>query len=348
MNKWLIVASALLLCRPAAAFDETVAEAQALNGDAQAALQLGRYYRLEKKDPKKAERFFKIAADNHNPEALYHLAKIYDESREGKHPNKEVVAILEQSAGLGWTEAQVMLGRIYQFGRKGIAKDLKKAQMWYDLAAAKGSREALHQLDVIYASSKDGYVKAVQKDDNIAWLDKAVSQGNAEAAYNLAVLAEQGQSIPKNEKRAAQLYQTAADAGIVPAQAALGAMYADGRGVKRNEKKALSLLTSSAEQGYVEAQRKLAHIYAYRLKDYPKAYAWQVISLSAMFPNASDLTEVSPELERLLRSMTPEQIKDGHEQASRLVTLIRKNKKDAEKKQEDLLKMMEAYKKSFE
>jgi len=49
-----------------------------------------------------------------------------------------------------------------------------------------------------------------------------------------------------------------------------------------------------------------------------------------------------------LRSMTPEQIKDGHEQASRLVTLIRKNKKDAEKKQEDLLKMMEAYKKSFE
>ena len=184
---------------------------------------------------------------------MYYLARIYDESREGKHPNKEVVSILEKSAGLGYTRAQVMLGKIYQFGRRGIPQDLRKAKTWYELAAAKGANEALFQLNVIYQQSGDAYTKAAMADENIEWLEMGVKQGNAEAALNLAGMAETGRGVPQDYKRAAELYQIAADAGIVQAQAALGKLYANGEGVPQDNKKAIFWLTKAAEEGYVEA-----------------------------------------------------------------------------------------------
>ena len=347
MKRMLLACLMMLYCLPVQAVDTVALTARASNGDALAALELGRYYYLEKKNHKEAEKWLNVAAEENNAEAQYYLARIYDASREGKHPNKEIVAVLEQSAGAGWTEAQVYLARIYQFGRKGIRRDLKKAQMWYNLAAAKGSQEALKQLEIIYQSSKDGYIKAVNKDDDVAWLDKAVEQGNAEAALRLGEMALKGDRIPQDFSRAARLFTIAADAGIVQAQAELGVLYAEGKGVPQNQEKAISYLKEAAQQGYVEAQRVLAKLYAKELNNLPNAYAWQVISLSAMFPNASNLAEVSPDLERLLRAMTPEQLKEGQKVASRLVLIVKKNKKIQEQKQARQIKMMEAYEKNL-
>lgn len=335
---------------PAAAqdVDPDVLRAQASNGDVSAAVELGKYYRNEKKDARAAEKWIFAAAQAGNAEAQYLLAKIYDDSREGKHPNREVVAWLEKSAMQGYTDAQLMLGKIYQFGRRGIAKDLNKAKIWYDMAAAKGSQTALTQLEAIYVYSKDGYSKAVQINENVAWLDTAVRQGNAEAALRLAAMAERGKGgVPQDYKRAADLYRMAADAGIPQGEAGLGALYAEGNGVPQDYEKAVFWLNKAAEQGYVEAQRKLADIYAYKRGDPAKAYAWMVISLSAMFPNTPDLVQVSPDLERLLRSMTPKQVKEGQTLAMQLVTRIRENKKIQEENQKEQLEQMKKYQEGF-
>ncbi len=322
MKRILIMAGVLAVMTFSAGAQETdtdVLRSRASNGDVQAATLLGKYYFDIEKDAKRAEKWIKSAADAGDAEALYYLARIYDESREGKHPNKEVVSILEKSAGLGYTRAQVMLGKIYQFGRRGIPQDLRKAKTWYELAAAKGANEALFQLNVIYQQSGDAYTKAAMADENIEWLEMGVKQGNAEAALNLAGMAETGRGVPQDYKRAAELYQIAADAGIVQAQAALGKLYANGEGVPQDNEKAIFWLTKAAEEGYVEAQRKLAQVYTYQNPDPSQAYAWQVVSLSALFPQAKDLVAVSPDLERLIRSMTPEQIKDGQALAVKLV-----------------------------
>lgn len=334
----------MMLCAaPAFADDVASLTARAKNGDDAAAMELGRYYYVEKKNAKSAEKWLKQAADAGIADAQYYLARVYDASREGKHPNKEVVAILEKASSSGQTDAQVYLGRIYEFGRKGIARDVKRAEVLYSLAAAKGSNEAMRRLEAIYQASKDGYVKAVQADDDVAWLDKSVEQGNAEAALRLAEMSYRGEKVPQNYKRAAELYQIAADAGIVQAQSELGTLYVEGKGVKTDDAKAVELLTAAAKQGYVEAQRKLADLCAMKLKNLPEAYAWQVISLSAMFPNASNLADVSPDLERLLRAMTQDQIKQGQQIASNLVLIIKKNKKIQEQKQMRQIKMMENY-----
>lgn len=347
MKRILIAVMTMLYAMPSFAADVSLLIARAKNGDDAAAAELGQYYYVEKKNPKSAEKWLKQAADAGIPDAQYQLARVYDASREGKHPNKEVVAILEKASSAGQTDAQVYLGRIYEFGRKGIARDVRRAEVLYSLAAAKGSNEAMRRLEAIYQASKDGYVKAVQADDDVAWLDKSVEQGNAEAALRLAEMSLRGEKVPKNAKRAAELYQIAADAGSVQAQSELGALYAEGEGVAQNNEKAVELLTAAAKQGYVEAQRKLANLYAMTLKQLPEAYAWQVISLSAMFPNASNLADVSPDLERLLRAMTQEQIKQGQQIASNLVLIIKKNKKIQEEKQMHQIKMMENYQREF-
>ncbi len=327
--------------------DVDVLRSRASNGDVEAATLLGKYYFDIEKDAKKAEKWIKAAADAGDAEALYYLARIYDDSREGKHPNKEVVAVLEKSAGMGFPAAQVMLGKIYQFGRRGIPKDLKKARMWYEMAAAKGANEAMAQLNVIYQQSGDANTKAAMADENVEWLELGVKQGNAEAALNLGKMAETGRGVPQNYKRAAELYQIAADEGLVQAQAALGKLYANGDGVPQDNEKAVFWLTKAAEQGYVEAQRKLAQVYTYQHPDPAQAYAWQVVSLSALFPQAQDLVSVSPDLERLIRSMTPEQIKDGQALAVKLVDKIKENKRKLEEEQKARIEQMQRYQQEF-
>ena len=327
--------------------DVDVLRSRALNGDVEASTLLGKYYFDIEKNAKKAEQWVKSAADAGDAEALYYLARIYDESREGKHPNKEVVSVLEKSAGQGYAPAQVMLGKIYQFGRRGIPKDLKKARMWYEMAAAKGANEAMAQLNFIYQQTGDANTKAAMADENVEWLELGVQQGNAEAALNLGKMAETGRGVPQNYKRAAELYQIAADEGIVQAQSALGKLYANGDGVPQDNEKAVFWLTKAAEQGYVEAQRKLAQVYTYQYPDPSQAYAWQVISLSALFPHAKDLVAVSPDLERLLRSMTPEQIKDGQALAVKLVDKIKENKRKMEEEQKERIEQMRLYQQEF-
>ncbi len=339
-----------VLAFPASVFaqdvDPVVLRAQAANGSVSAAAALGAYYQDVQKDLKRAEKWFYAAANAGDAEAQYRLAKIYDASREGRHPNKEVVSWLEKSGGQGHMEAQLMLGKIYQFGRRGIPKDLSRARIWYDMAAAKGSKEAMLQIENLYGNVQDGYVKAVYNDEDLSWLDASAKQGNPEAAARLAVLAERGYGIPQDYKRAAALYEVAAKAGIPQAETSLGGLYAAGLGVPQDYEKAVFWLSNAAEAGFVEAQRKLADIYAYKRGDSSKAYAWTVISLSAMFPNAQDLVQVSPDLERLLRSMTESEIRAGQTLALQLVERIKENKKQREERQKEQLERMEHYRKA--
>ena len=339
----------LLSVFPARAQDADVGvlEARAKNGDIEAATALGKHYFEMEKNLGKAELWVKAAADAGNAEAQYYLARIYDASTDGLHPNKEIVSVLEKSANQGFAPAQVMLGRIYQFGRRGIPKDLKKSKIWYEMAAAKGANEAMTQLNVIYKQSRKSNAKALTANENVEWLELGAKQGNAEAALTLGEMAETGRGVPRDLKRAAELYQIAAETGLVQGEAALGKLYANGEGVPQDNEKAIFWLTKAAEQGYVEAQRKLASVYTYQYPDPAQAYAWQVISLSALFPNAADLVQVSPDLERLLRSMTPDQIKDGQSLAAKVVEKIKKNKKEQEEQQKKQMEHMRRYEKGI-
>ena len=65
-------------------------------------------------------------------------------------------------------------------------------------------------------------------------LASAAKLGNPKAAYNLALLYLDGQTLPQDLKRAAELLRVAADAGNPEAQYALATFYKEGTGVEKD------------------------------------------------------------------------------------------------------------------
>ena len=67
------------------------------------------------------------------------------------------------------------------------------------------------------------------------WLPLAKG-GDVNAAYNLAVIHQYGDGVPKNLPEALKWYRVAAEKGDHESQSRLGAMYLNGEGTAKNEK----------------------------------------------------------------------------------------------------------------
>ncbi len=78
-------------------------------------------------------------------------------------------------------------------------------------------------------------------------------------AYDLALLYLEGQLLPQDFTRAAELMKMASDAGNPQAQYALATFYKEGRGVKMNAQEATRLLAAAARSGYTDAEVEYAH-----------------------------------------------------------------------------------------
>jgi uncharacterized protein len=81
--------------------------------------------------------------------------------------------------------------------------------------------------------------------------------GNAEAQFNLGVLYEQGNGVPKDYVQAVNWYRKAAEQGDTDAQLMLGLMYVAGDAVQ-----ATNWFRKAAEQGLSKAQFNLGVMYS--------------------------------------------------------------------------------------
>jgi hypothetical protein len=81
---------------------------------------------------------------------------------------------------------------------------------------------------------------------------------NALAAQALAY--EHGESVPKDERKAASLYCEAARAGDIGAMFNLGWMYANGRGVARDDALAAFFFARAAREGHPQAREMLKFV----------------------------------------------------------------------------------------
>jgi uncharacterized protein len=99
----------------------------------------------------------------------------------------------------------------------GVDKDVKRAVMWYKLAA---------------------------------------DQGLTDAQFRLGFLSEQGRGVPHDDAEAAKWYTMAAEHGYAPAMARLGSLYADGKGVPADNLKAYFWLTLATKQNLKLAERQ--------------------------------------------------------------------------------------------
>ena len=137
----------------------------------------------------------------------------------------------------------------------------KNVERWRKAADA-GDPKAV----VMYAKCVE-YGYGVPKDEPKAaeLFEKVIGRGDglvlAIALANLADLYDDGRGVPEDAAKAFELFQKAADLGLFTAVNNLGYMYEKGRGVAVDEAKAFAMFRKAAELGSVAANTNVAVMY---------------------------------------------------------------------------------------
>lgn len=181
-----------------------------------------------------------------------------------------------------------------------IKHDKVKAEEYFLEAAKKGHVEAMVHL---------GVIKIEQEDFPLAesWLIKAATSGNASANYNLGLIYH---STPlKNDEKAVECFQKAAEAGLGEAMFRLGKIYAHDANLA-DCTKATEWYNKAAEKGITGVPFELGLLYHDR-EDYVQSEIYLLKANEANHPEApiqlgrlySDMGKL-PEAERWALQVT--------------------------------------------
>ena len=149
-----------------------------------------------------------------------------------------------------------------------------------------GTQMSAQEIDKGYEAYNDGdYATALKE-----WKPLA-EQGYAFAQYNLGILYEYGNGVPKDYAEAVKWYRLSSEQGYAISQYSLGLMYSNGYGVLKDKAEAVKWWRLSAEQGYVYAQGILGIMYELGedvLKDNITAHMWYNIASGNGHKSAGD------------------------------------------------------------
>lgn len=118
--------------------------------------------------------------------------------------------LLRKSANLGYPQAQFYLGRLYEEGGAGLAKNPTEARRWYERAANSGDRGAMHNVGLMYFEGVGGTKNLTSA---AQWFRKAANLGLVDSQFNMGQLYEQGLGVTQNSAEAYKWYLLAARAG---------------------------------------------------------------------------------------------------------------------------------------
>jgi localization factor PodJL len=159
---------------------------------------------------------------------------------------------LRIAATRGNPAAQVEVASRFAKGT-GVPKNLKKAAIWYNRAAAQGFAPGQYRLAALYERGP-----GVKKDLGIArtWYRRAAELGNVRAMHNLAVLYTRPDSRSPDYASAKNWFLEAARRGLADSQFNLGILYESGLGTKKNAAEAYKWFTLAARQGDIESGKR--------------------------------------------------------------------------------------------
>ena len=146
------------------------------------------------------------AASAGDPVAQFQLGLSY--LSQGR--TNEAVTLIRKSANQNQPAAQYRLAKLYESG-EGVTQDAEMARQLTERAARNGNRIAMHDLALYYAEGRGGVEADLPTAAN--WFEKAAERGVVDSQFNLAVLFESGQGLPKNITNAFVWYSIAAGQG---------------------------------------------------------------------------------------------------------------------------------------
>lgn len=225
-----------------------------------------------------AKEYLAHATELGHPEAAYTLAVCYADGRDGTERSHEKAFLLfSRAAEAEHSDAQCRLGVCYACGY-GVEKNPEKAVSYFKFAAEQGHAIACYRLAKCYddgigtmknPEAAERYYKRAAELGNptalavlgartdgeagAALLKQAIAQGNAEAAWELALrLSKNGDAADK--ATVANYLQIAAKSGHVKATYQFGLVLDSGEGVPIDHAAATDLYRRAAERGYPPAE----------------------------------------------------------------------------------------------
>ena len=158
----------------------------------------------------------------------------------------EAVAQLMDMAEAGDSDAQYLLGKLYQDGPV-LIPDSAESQYWFEQSARQGHVAAQYELGKLLLSD-DPEVRDPAL--GVQWLEYAAHNGNSYAGYRLGKEYLKGQIVERDTNKAVKYLTQSAKAGNQCAQYALGKLYLE----KHDQEQARYWFTQSAAQGNEYAQ----------------------------------------------------------------------------------------------
>ena len=135
-----------------------------------------------KPDYVNALRWYRLAAEDDYPPALYAIGRFTDEGRGGiRRSDTEALTWYRKAGELGYPPALAVLGARYRAG-KGVKRNYQVALEWYNQAAELSYPAALYAIGNMYERGQG--VKR-NKNNAMAWYQKAQTEGHPEAAAGL-------------------------------------------------------------------------------------------------------------------------------------------------------------------
>lgn len=180
-----------------------------------------------KRDPIKAVKWYRRAADEGDVSSMYQLAKLYEMGEGVDKDSDKAIEWYTKAAEAGHRAALLTLGTKYFYG-SGDFKDVEKGLEWYRKAAEAGYHQAIQRLAEIYEKGLE-----VEKDpaEAVKWYRMLAETGRIEFQYKLGQFYEAGFGVEKDIEEAKKWYQKSANGGGLaqrargngyqPAQAAL-------------------------------------------------------------------------------------------------------------------------------
>ncbi|GAA0724826.1 SEL1-like repeat protein [Dokdonella soli] len=160
------------------------------------------------RDPNRARSYFDIAQQVGYARAFY-LQSLLEDDIGGARATQAARDLLERAASAGDPIAANALGVTYE--RNGQAAT---ARLWYQQAAARGSRASTRNLAHLDESAQ----AALQRGDSLQRQRADSAAGDAGATYALAGHYHRGDGVQVDYGEAVRLYRLAAHQGSAPAQ----------------------------------------------------------------------------------------------------------------------------------
>ncbi|TCK99866.1 hypothetical protein BXY66_3570 [Shimia isoporae] len=165
--------------------------------------QLGKYLFAglggESADEVRALYWLGKSAEAGQPEYIFDFAR----ALEATGALEEAVAQYRIAADLGYPDAAVSLGVMYQNGT-GVAQNFDVARQFYEAPAANGHPRAMNNLGLLYVRG-DGVAQDYEKAARL--LERAAQGGLQQAMTNLGVLYDNGFGVPQSDETAALWYR---------------------------------------------------------------------------------------------------------------------------------------------